>query len=110
MTQSRKPLCQAPAEYSHFLFGGIESAVTCAVATGIAIAPRWQEVPLFTYWLKSRLIAWLVILPIVLVAAPGIRRFTALLTEIGNSQAARRWPERSRCSIWTGCRERDFSE
>lgn len=71
-----------PARYSHFLFGAIQSALTCAVATGITIAPRWQEVPLPSYWLKSWLIAWLVMLPIVLIAAPGIRWSTARLTAV----------------------------
>jgi hypothetical protein len=87
-TVAKAPMPKLPARYSHFLFGAVQSALTCAVATGIAIAPQWQEVPLFTYWLKSWLVAWFVILPIVLVAAPGIRRVTTLLTEVqplGNS-------------------------
>src|ERR1700737_3622193 len=81
-TVAKAAMLKLPARYGHFLFGAIQSALTCAVATGIAIAPRWQDVPLFTYWLKSWLIAWLVILPVVLVAAPGIRRVTARLTEV----------------------------
>ena len=69
-----------PKRYGHFLFGVIQSGLTCAVAAGIAIAPRWHEVPLFAFWFRSWLIAWVVMVPVVLLAAPLIRRVTIKLT------------------------------
>jgi hypothetical protein len=69
-----------PGKYSHFLFGVIQSGLTCAVAAAITIAPRWQEVPVFAFWLRSWLMAWVVMVPVVLLAAPLIRRLTIRLT------------------------------
>jgi Protein of unknown function (DUF2798) len=70
-----------PNRYSPFIFGAIQSGLTCAVAAAIAIAPRWHEASAFTQWLQSWLIAWGVMLPVVLLAAPAISRVTAKLTD-----------------------------
>ena len=76
----RKLPRKIPSRYSHFLFGVIQSGLTCAVAAAITIAPRWQEVPLFAFWFRSWLIAWMAMVPVVLLAAPLIRRVTDKLT------------------------------
>jgi Protein of unknown function (DUF2798) len=70
-----------PKRYGHFVFGVMQSGLTCAIAAAIAIAPRWHEASMFAHWLKSWLIAWLVMLPVVLLAAPAIRNVTAKLTD-----------------------------
>jgi len=69
-----------PSRYSYFLFGIIQSGLTCAIAAGITIAPQWREVPLFAYWFRSWFTAWMVMVPVVLLAAPLIRRVTIKLT------------------------------
>jgi hypothetical protein len=74
-------MAKFPKKYSHFLFGIIQSGLTCAVAAGITIAPQWHEMPVFAFWLQSWLIAWMVMVPVVLLAAPLIRRVTLKLTD-----------------------------
>ncbi len=34
-----------PRHYSHFVFGAIQSALTCFIAAGIASVPSWSERP-----------------------------------------------------------------
>lgn len=69
-----------PARYSHFVFGLIQSGLTCLVASGIASAPLLTEGHFLLHWLQSWLIAWATMLPVVLLAAPGIRRLVQSLT------------------------------
>jgi len=76
-----------PRRYSHFVYGVIQSGLTSAVAAAIASAPFYHEGLFWSHWLRSALLAWLVMLPIVLFAAPAIRRLTAILTREDWSQA-----------------------
>ena len=69
-----------PRRYSHFVYGVIQSGLTSAVAAAIAIAPFYDEGLFWSHWIRSALLAWLVMLPVVLFAAPVIRRLTAMLT------------------------------
>ena len=69
-----------PRRFSHFVYGVIQSGLTCAVAAGIASLPFTTTGAFVTHWLRSSLVAWITMLPIVLFAAPGIRRLTELLT------------------------------
>ena len=75
-----------PRRYSHFLFGAIQSGLTSLVAAGIASAPFLSEGAFFRQWLGSWVVSWLVMLPIVLLAAPQIRRLSQVLTQSDESR------------------------
>ena len=69
-----------PRRYSHFVFGAIQSALTCLIASGIASIPSWGSGAFLRHWLLSWLVAWVAMLPVVILAAPGIRSLTHRLT------------------------------
>ena len=69
-----------PRRYSHFVFGIVQSGLTSLVASGIASLPAGDAMSFVGHWMISWLIAWVAMLPIVLVAAPAIRAFSLLLT------------------------------
>jgi hypothetical protein len=69
-----------PRRFSHFVYGVIQSGLTCAIAAGIASFPFVATGTFVTHWLQSWFIAWIMMLPIVLFAAPAIRNLTHILT------------------------------
>jgi cell division protein FtsW (lipid II flippase) len=69
-----------PKRYGYFVFGFIQSGFTCAVAAGIASLPFLGGGMFISEWLRSWLIAWIIMTPFVLVAAPFINRAVAALT------------------------------
>ena len=58
-----------PRRYGHFVCGFIQSGLTCAIAA--AIAGNF-----LAHWLQSWMFSWLLMLPVILFAAPVIRRLT----------------------------------
>src|SRR5258707_6529185 len=69
-----------PRRYSYFVYGVIQSGLTCAIAAAIASFPFIATGTFLIHWLRSSFVAWITMLPLVLLAAPDIRRFTNLLT------------------------------
>jgi len=69
-----------PRRFSHFVFGVIQSGLTSAIATGIASYPLVATGTFLTNWPRSWLVAWIMMLPIVLFAAPTIRSVSDFLT------------------------------
>ena len=69
-----------PRRHSHFVYGVIQSGLTCGIAAAIASLPFRSEGAFATHWLSSWLISWFLMLPIVLFAAPAIRFLTHFLT------------------------------
>ena len=69
-----------PRRYSHFVFGFIQSGLTCAIATAIASAPLMTSGNFVAHWLQSWLSSWFLMLPVVLFAAPAIRWLTDAVT------------------------------
>ena len=69
-----------PRRYSHFIFGVIQSGLTSAIAAGIASIPFLGEGMFLLNWLRAWAIAWVMMIPIVLFAAPLIRRMSHTLT------------------------------
>jgi hypothetical protein len=69
-----------PRRFSHFVFGVIQSGLTCAIAAAIASYPFLSGGTFLGHWLQSGLIAWITMLPVVVFAAPAIRRLTHALT------------------------------
>ncbi len=69
-----------PRRYSHFVFGVVQSGLTCIVTASIASIPFFAEGMFLSHALRAWLIAWAVMLPVVLIAAPGIRKLVELVT------------------------------
>jgi hypothetical protein len=69
-----------PRRFSHFVYGVIQSGLTCATAAAIASLPFTTTGAFVNHWLRSSLVAWITMLPVVLFAAPAIRQLTQLLT------------------------------
>ena len=69
-----------PRRHGHFVFGVIQSGLTCLVAAGIASYPDTSTGRFIEHWLASWLISWLTMLPVVLLAAPVIRTVVHSLT------------------------------
>jgi hypothetical protein len=71
---------RVPKRYNHFVFGVVQSGLTCLVAAAIANRPFLTGGSFVSHWLESWLLAWMTMLPIVIFAAPLIRRLVAFLT------------------------------
>lgn len=69
-----------PRRYAHFVFGILQSGLTSAVASGIASAAFWADGTFLRHWLFAWWVAWLVMLPVVLFAAPSLRKLSHALT------------------------------
>ena len=69
-----------PRRFSHFVFGFIQSGLTCAIAAAIASFPLFASGTFMLHWLQAWLCSWFVMLPVVLFAAPTIRRLSYALT------------------------------
>ena len=69
-----------PRRFGHFVYGIIQSGITCAIAAAIASLPLTTTGAFVAHWLRSSLVAWITMLPIVLFAAPVIQHLTQLLT------------------------------
>jgi hypothetical protein len=74
-------MLRIPRRFSHFVFGFIQSGLTCAVAAAIASFPFLAGGTFIVHWLQSWLVAWIMMLPIVMFAAPAIRNLTHILTQ-----------------------------
>jgi hypothetical protein len=59
--------------HSHLVFGLIQSAITCAIAAGIASIPFMETGSFAVHWAKAWAISWVSMLPVVILAAPFIR-------------------------------------
>ncbi|GEP03332.1 DUF2798 domain-containing protein [Methylobacterium oxalidis] len=66
--------------HSHFVYGVIQSGLTCGIASGIASVPLLAEGAFLASWLRAWLLAWAAMLPVVILAAPLIRRLADALT------------------------------
>lgn len=69
-----------PRRYSHYVFGVIQSGLTCAVAAAIASFPFISDGTFADRWLEAWALAWLTMLPVVLFAAPFIQKLSDALT------------------------------
>jgi len=69
-----------PRRYSHFIFAVIQAGLTCLIAAGIASLPLVTMGQFLIHWLLSRVISWVTMLPVVVLAAPLIRSASFHLT------------------------------
>lgn len=67
-------------KHSHFVFGGIQAGLTSLIAAGIASFPSPTLLEFLGHWIRSWLIAWTIMLPVVVIAAPFIRAASIALT------------------------------
>jgi Protein of unknown function (DUF2798) len=70
-----------PKCYSHFLFGLIQSGFTTAIASAIASAPLIHNGLFVSHWFKSWILAWVIMIPFVLLATPLIRKAVEAMVE-----------------------------
>ncbi len=66
--------------HAHFVFGALQSGLTSFIASFFGSLPLVGTDAFVASWLKAWGLSWLVMLPLVLVAAPFIRRAATLLT------------------------------
>ena len=69
-----------PRRHAHFVFGVIQSGLTSAIAAGVASTPFLAEGGFLSNWLRAWVVSWALMLPVVLFAAPAIRKLSHLLT------------------------------
>lgn len=69
-----------PRRHHHYVFAVLQSGLTTLIASGIASAPLAGEDRFLTQWLWSWVAAWTLMAPVVIVAAPTIRRLSLALT------------------------------
>jgi hypothetical protein len=69
-----------PPRYSHLTFGVIQSGLTSGISAAVASIPFWQQRSFLSHWLSAWSISWLIMLPIVILAAPLIRAFVQRMT------------------------------
>ncbi|MFC0241649.1 DUF2798 domain-containing protein [Rhodopseudomonas telluris] len=69
-----------PRRFSHFVYAILQSGITTSVASLIASAHLLGDTVFVTHWLTAWAASWMVMLPIVLFAAPVLRRLTLVLT------------------------------
>ncbi len=65
--------------HAHYVFAVMQSGLTTGVATGVASLPFWSK-GFFLHWLLAWLGSWVVMLPIVIGAAPLLRRLAHRIT------------------------------
>ncbi len=71
-----------PLRFLPYAYGLLQALITTAVATAIAIFPLAQSsMDFLERWTFAWGIAWLTMVPVVLVAAPIIQRAVRLLFE-----------------------------
>ncbi|MFZ5680256.1 MAG: DUF2798 domain-containing protein [Pseudomonadota bacterium] len=69
-----------PSRFFHFVYGVIQSGLTSAIATAIASLHFLDDGLFVHYWMRSWLLSWGLMLPVVILAAPLIRKLTLFLT------------------------------
>ncbi len=66
--------------HAHFIFGILQSGLTSLIASGFGSLPLLGTPEFVPNWLRAWAISWLVMLPVVVLAAPAIRKISHALT------------------------------
>lgn len=69
-----------PRRYAHFFFAAMQSALTSSIAAAIASFNLIWAGGFLGHWLRSWAVAWVLMLPVVIVAAPAILRLSEFMT------------------------------
>ncbi len=83
-------MLRIPRTYVHYVYGAIQSGLTSAVACAIATLPQLAAGTFLRAWATSWLIAWALMLPVVIFAAPFIRLLAIKLT-VSDPESTRRF-------------------
>lgn len=67
--------------HAHYVFAVLQSGLTTVIASGIASVPMAKSGQFLTHWLSAWLASWVLMAPIVIVAAPFVRRAALALTK-----------------------------
>lgn len=62
-----------PHKYGHYVFGVLQSGVTCAVASGITVFNSNIGDHKLIDWLTAWGLSWAIMLPVVFIFAPILR-------------------------------------
>jgi Protein of unknown function (DUF2798) len=75
-------MARLPLRFAPFVRGMIQAAVTTGIATAIALH-QWTDFSLsfIGLWSQSWVVAWLTMLPVVILCAPVIERAVHAMTE-----------------------------
>jgi Protein of unknown function (DUF2798) len=73
-------MSRPPRRYAHFLFAAMQSALTSSIAAAIASFDLIWAGGFLGHWLRSWAVAWILMLPVVIAAAPAILRLSELMT------------------------------
>lgn len=76
-------MLRIPRKYEHFVFSVVQSGLTSAITAAVASVPFRDTFAFVEHWLGSWLVVWATTVPIVLLAAPAIRRLVLSLTNDG---------------------------
>lgn len=80
------PRRKLPRRFAPFVYGVIQAAITTAVATGIATYQLTDLGLIFVErWALSWFVAWVGMLPIVILISPAIQRAVLALTDKGGA-------------------------
>lgn len=66
--------------HGHFIFAIVQSGMTSGISAAIASIPMLRSGGFLGNWLTSWALAWTIMLPIVIFAAPFIRRIVFAVT------------------------------
>jgi hypothetical protein len=69
-----------PRHYAHYVFGVIQSGLTTFIASGIGTAAAASGGRFLSTWMAAWVASWALLVPVVLLAAPLIRRASIALT------------------------------
>ena len=70
-----------PHRYGHFVFAVLQAGLTGAIVAAIASTPFVAQGTFLIHWLSAWLAGWVTVVPVVLLAAPIIRRIVHFVTE-----------------------------
>ncbi len=76
-----RPMLKLSRRHSHYVFAVIQSGLTSAIAAAIASLPVARAGAFVWHWLTSWLLSWATMLPVVMAAAPFIRRLVTYVSE-----------------------------
>jgi hypothetical protein len=71
---------RVPKRYGHFFYGVIQSCLTTGITACIASFSFLENGNFMAHWARLWLLSWATMLPVVVFAAPFIRRMTDRLT------------------------------
>ncbi|WER50876.1 DUF2798 domain-containing protein [Cupriavidus sp. WKF15] len=73
-------MSRVPKRYGHLFYGVIQSCLTTGITACIASFSSFETGNFLMHWARLWLLSWAAMLPVVVFAAPIIRRMTDRIT------------------------------